>query len=82
MRSVIGALGEGDFPRIRIGIDRPYDDGVPVRDPDRVADWVLSQPNRSDREALEVAVAAAADAVELALREGIEIAMNRLNPSG
>ena len=82
MRSLIGALGEGDFPRIRIGIDRPYDHGVPVRDPDRVADWVLSQPNRSDREALEIAVAAAADAVELALREGIEIAMNRLNPSG
>ena len=27
MRSILGSLGGGEFPRIRIGIDRPYDDG-------------------------------------------------------
>jgi PTH1 family peptidyl-tRNA hydrolase len=82
MRSLLGALGGGDFPRIRIGIDRPYDEGAPVRDPDRVADWVLSKPGREERAALDAAVETVADAVELAAREGIEVAMSRLNRSG
>jgi PTH1 family peptidyl-tRNA hydrolase len=79
MRSLISALGTTEFPRIRIGIDRPYDDGRPVRDPDRVADWVLSPPSSADRRTLEAAVEAVADAVEQAAREGIEAAMLALN---
>jgi PTH1 family peptidyl-tRNA hydrolase len=79
MRSLIGALGTTEFPRIRIGIDRPYDDGRPVRDPDRVADWVLSAPSAGDRRALEAAVEAVADAIEHAAREGVAAAMNALN---
>ena len=82
MRSIIGSLGGGDFPRIRIGIDRPYDDGKPVRDPDRVADWVLGKPGREEREAIEAAVEAAADAVELAVRESVEAAMRSLHDGG
>ena len=81
MRSLISALGGGEFMRIRIGIDRPYDNGAPVRDPDRIAAWVLSAPSRSDRQVLDEAVALAADAILLATREGIDIAMNRYNPS-
>jgi PTH1 family peptidyl-tRNA hydrolase len=80
MRSLIAALGGGGFPRMRVGIDRPYDDGRPVRDPDRVADWVLSRPSAAEREALESAVERAADAVLLAVREGVELAMTRFNP--
>jgi PTH1 family peptidyl-tRNA hydrolase len=79
MRSIIGALGGNDVPRVRVGIDRPYDDGVPVRDPDRVADWVLSRPSRAERAVLDAAVERAADAVELAAVEGIEAAMRRFN---
>jgi PTH1 family peptidyl-tRNA hydrolase len=79
MRSVIGALGGNDVPRVRIGIDRPYDDGVPVRDPDRIADWVLSRPARAERALLDAAVERAADAVELAAVEGVEAAMRRFN---
>ena len=93
MRSILGALGGGDFPRIRIGIDRPYDPdpddpdgassrGRPVRDPDRVADWVLSRPPPAERAALDAAIGEAADAVELAAVEGVEAAMNRLNRRG
>ena len=82
MRSILGSLGGGDFPRIRIGIDRPYDDGRPVRDPDRVADWVLGKPGREEREALDAAVEAAADAVELAVRESVEAAMRSLHAAG
>jgi PTH1 family peptidyl-tRNA hydrolase len=80
MKSLIAALGTSEFPRIRIGIDRPYDDGVPVRDPERNADWVLSRPAGEDRRRLDDAIERAADAIELAAREGIDIAMNRFNP--
>ena len=79
MRSLIGAIGSPEFARIRIGIDRPYDDGQPVRDPDRVAAWVLSRPSGEDHERLEAAVERAANAIEDAVREGVEVAMNRVN---
>lgn len=79
MRSIIAAVGGTDFPRVRVGIDRPYDDGRPVRDPDRVADWVLSRPSEGDRRMLDEAVQTVADAIELAAVEGVELAMNRYN---
>ncbi|MBX7110627.1 MAG: aminoacyl-tRNA hydrolase [Dehalococcoidia bacterium] len=79
MRSIIAAVGGTDFPRIRVGVDRPYDDGRPVRDPERVADWVLSRPSEAERRVLEEAVASVADAIELAALEGVELAMNRYN---
>jgi PTH1 family peptidyl-tRNA hydrolase len=80
MRSIVAALGSQDFARIRVGIDRPYDDGAPVRDPDRVASWVLGTPPREEREQLEAAVARAADAIEFAALNGVEAAMSRFNP--
>jgi PTH1 family peptidyl-tRNA hydrolase len=80
MRSIVAALGTQEFARIRVGIDRPYDDGAPVRDPDRVAGWVLATPPRAEREQLEAAVARAADAIEAAALRGIEAAMSRFNP--
>ncbi len=81
MRSVISALGGENIPRVRIGIDRPYDDGVPVRDPDRIADWVLSRPSRDERTLLNAAIERAADAIALAAFEGVEVAMRQLNSS-
>lgn len=80
MRSIVDALGGRQFARIRIGIDRPHDDGGPVRDPERIAGWVLSAPSREERAKLDAAIERAADAIELAVREGLDIAMNRLNP--
>lgn len=80
MRSIITALGSNEFARIRVGIDRPYDDGAPVRDPERVASWVLSSPPREQREQLDAAIARAADAIETAVVSGIEAAMSRFNP--
>jgi peptidyl-tRNA hydrolase len=50
-----------------------------VREPDRVADWVLSRPSEADRRILDDAVQRVADAVELAVVEGVELAMNRYN---
>ena len=79
IKSIIGALGSQEFPRLRIGIDRPYDHGQPVRDPDRVANWVLSKPSPGDRRILEEDVERTIDAIELAVREGYDVAMNHLN---
>ena len=80
LKSIIAALGGNtDFPRIRIGIDRPYDGTIPVREPERIAKWVLARPSAQQREILDAAVNRVADAVEEAARVGLEVAMNSLN---
>ncbi|MDA0270754.1 MAG: aminoacyl-tRNA hydrolase [Chloroflexi bacterium] len=79
MKSISNALGTQEFARIRIGIDRPYDHGAPVRDPERVAAWVLASPTGEERRALEAALERVADAVELAATEGYEAAMRFLH---
>lgn len=79
LRSIIGTIGSGGFPRLRIGIGRPLLDGEPSWDPDVVAAYVLSEPTPQELEALQAATAKAAEAVETVLREGLEAAMNRYN---
>lgn len=71
LKSVIECLGTG-FPRLRIGVGR----GDPQRD---LADHVLSRFSADEREAVDRAVARAADAVEIFVAEGIEPVMNRFN---
>lgn len=72
LRSVQGVLHGSGFVRVRIGIGRPprRQSGV---------DYVLHAPRGSEREALDVAVGEAADAVELISSQGVEAAMNRYN---
>ena len=79
LRSIIGAIGTNDFPRLRIGIGRPLVDGEPAWDPDVVAVWVLSDPPPGEAQALQAAVALAAGAIETIATEGLEAAMNRYN---
>ena len=77
--SIIAATGGQDFLRLRIGIGRPVVNGEPTWDPDAVAVYVLSDPTPQESEALQAAVALAAEAVETLLSEGLEPAMNRFN---
>ncbi len=79
LRSIIGTIGSGGFPRLRIGIGRPVVDGEPSWEPEVVADYVLSDPTPQEAEALQAAAAEAAEAVETVLRDGLEAAMNRYN---
>ncbi|HYM14731.1 MAG TPA: aminoacyl-tRNA hydrolase [Steroidobacteraceae bacterium] len=67
------------FPRVRIGIGRPNHRGEPTRDPEHVAAWVLGDPSPDERKLLEAGVERAVAAIECALTEGIEAAMNRFN---
>jgi PTH1 family peptidyl-tRNA hydrolase len=72
LKSIQSHVHSPDFVRIRVGIGKP-----PGRR--EGADHVLSRPPRAERELLEVAVVAAADAVELIARDGVDEAMNLLN---
>ena len=61
-----------DFERVKVGIGRP---------PERwtVENWVLSRFREDELGLVDDVVAAAADAVEALLAEGLEAAMNRYN---
>jgi peptidyl-tRNA hydrolase, PTH1 family len=72
VRSIISALGDPGFARVRIGIGRP----APGRDP---ADYVLSNFTRAEAALLADLVGRAADAVETIVRDGLTTAMNRFN---
>jgi len=72
LRSIIEALGTSEFPRLRVGVGRPPE-GV---DP---AAYVLTRFTPQERQALEAALDRAAEALVVAVREGIEPAMSRFN---
>ena len=72
LKSIQAHLHDNDFVRVRIGVDKP-----PGKR--QGADHVLRRPSKAEKEALEVAVEVAADAVDAILKEGPEAAMNRFN---
>lgn len=81
LKSIIAEAG-ADFLRVRIGIGRPLDGGEPTRDPDLVADYVLSNPAGAERETLEASARHAADAVAAIVAAGLEAAGTRFNRRG
>jgi len=72
MKSVIAQLGSQVFPRIRFGVGQ----GPPGRD---AARYVLGRFTRDEESQLPALQARVADAVEVILREGFTMAMNRYN---
>jgi PTH1 family peptidyl-tRNA hydrolase len=72
LEDVIRTLGSEDVPRLRFGIGRP----TPPLDP--VA-YVLQAFAPEERERLDGALEAAADAAVAALRDGVAAAMNQVN---
>jgi PTH1 family peptidyl-tRNA hydrolase len=72
LRSLRGALGTGDFYRVRLGIGRP-----PGRQD--VSDFVLSDYSASERKVLPMQVVTAADAVESLVTEGLAATQSRFN---
>jgi PTH1 family peptidyl-tRNA hydrolase len=65
-------LGRSDFARLRVGIGRPPA-GVDV------IDWVLAPFSDAEAASLPACLDRAADAIEVAIGEGVEQAMNRFN---
>ncbi len=72
LKSVIGALGTGEFVRVRLGV-QPED---PVGD---LTAYVLRPMGKHELELASEMVAEAADAVEVILGQGVQEAMNRFN---
>jgi PTH1 family peptidyl-tRNA hydrolase len=72
IKSIIDQLGTEDFPRLRIGIDRP---------PGRLdaADYVLQNFSKAQAEFLSQILDRAADAVLTFVTEDLETAMNKFN---
>lgn len=79
LQSIITETNSDEFPRLRIGIGRPVVNGKPSREPDVVAHYVLSDPPPDERAVLDQAVDRAIEAVEAALRDGVERAMAEFN---
>lgn len=79
MKSIIAALGSGDFPRIRVGIGRPQIEGNPRNNEDNIVNYVLSNFASNEESVIKLAVARVAEAIDCFLVQGIEIAMSEFN---
>jgi PTH1 family peptidyl-tRNA hydrolase len=71
LRDLIAAQGDG-FWRLRIGVGHP---GAKSE----VVDFVLTHASKAEQEDIDESVRAGADAVEQMLRDGAQIAMNKLH---
>jgi PTH1 family peptidyl-tRNA hydrolase len=72
VRSIIEDLGASDFYRVRVGVGRP-----PVgTDP---ADYVLSPFSKEEAQRLDDMVSQAADAVEILIEKGLQLAQQRFH---
>jgi peptidyl-tRNA hydrolase, PTH1 family len=69
LRDIIATFGTNEFARLRVGIGRSGE----------TVDHVLATFKPAERELVTEAIATAADAAELWLREGIDEAMNAFN---
>ena len=72
LKSIVSALGSGEFIRVRLGIK-------PEKIWSELRDYVLSKLSRADREIAGQMVTETADAVELILTEGVGKAMSKFN---
>jgi peptidyl-tRNA hydrolase, PTH1 family len=72
LKSIVAHLHTQDFVRVRIGIGKPPGSR-------QGADHVLRRFSKAERQEIDVLLEEAADAVELILAEGVEVAMNRVN---
>lgn len=74
MRSIVAAVGEG-FPRVRVGV-APVDAATEIPD---LAEYVLAPFSPEERPVADDAAARAAEALEVAIRDGLRRAMDRFN---
>jgi PTH1 family peptidyl-tRNA hydrolase len=72
LKSVIGALGTKDFPRVRLGV-RPEEFRGDLKE------YVLRQIRRDEEDVVAEEIEQGAEAVKLILAEGVARAMNRFN---
>lgn len=72
MKSIIQVIGAEEFPRIRIGIGRPEHNGEEIN-------YVIGKIPEEEMDKLNEGAEKAKDAVIEILKNGIDLAMNKLN---
>lgn len=72
MRSIVAHLGEGGFPRLRVGVGRPHPGGDLIQ-------FVLGTPGGEERVLLAPALDRAAETAEAWVCQGAEAAMQLAN---
>ena len=72
IKSIIDALGNQDFARLRIGVGRP----PPGAD---MIGWVLGEMSTEDQELVDEAIVRAAGSILYLMDEGVDVAMNKVN---
>ncbi len=72
IKSIIEALGNQDFARLRIGVGRPPSGGDMIG-------WVLGEMSTQDQELVDEAIIRARDSIFYLLEEGVDRAMNKVN---
>ena len=72
LRDISKAMGSKDYLRVRTGVGRP---------PGRMdtADWVLQDFSKSEKQVLPFLIDNAADAVELLMSQGLEVAQGKFH---
>ncbi|MBQ1351325.1 MAG: aminoacyl-tRNA hydrolase [Oscillospiraceae bacterium] len=73
LKNIIDCMGGDGFPRIKIGV------GAPPHPEYDLADWVLGSFSAQEVPVMERAIANAAEAAKVLLRDGIDAAMNQFN---
>jgi PTH1 family peptidyl-tRNA hydrolase len=72
LRDIMNALGSREFHRLRIGIDRPNQQGAAVN-------YVLGRPSQAERSAIDEAIERATDCLHEIVAGKLQLAMNRLH---
>jgi PTH1 family peptidyl-tRNA hydrolase len=72
-KSIIASLGTMEYPRLKIGIGSV--------DRSNTVEHVLGNFNPGERKLINEAIALAADGVEIAVQDGLDRALNRVNES-
>lgn len=72
LSSVTKALGTEEYPRLRLGIGRPPEDWDPAR-------YVLARFTDAERAVADGAISDAVEALEQAVDQGLDVAMNTWN---
>jgi len=71
LRDIQNHLGTTDYPRLRIGVDAPPEDGC--------VDHVLGRFRPTEKPVIEEAIHGAVQGVDLWIRQGIGVCMNQYN---
>ena len=72
LRSIIEFLGTEEFPRLRIGIDRP-EEKIELKE------YVLGEFTFREKKVIEETISKASQAVEMVIRQGIDETMKHYN---